>query len=170
MSTEFLIINVSEPTATVGEQIAQAIGAGKHPSFALPTSLRDKFLVVFNDDPRVNTVIEILESAERTDTNNSELVENRYGKGAIILIDVTAKEDTPSIVAKVQGEINGVFYDILTTSAITDVSQTILHVHPSITAEANLKAAAALPRNWRVIVEHADADPITYSINATTLL
>ena len=170
MSTEFLPINANSPSSTLADQISALIAAGKQPLFALPTSMRDQFLLVVDDGLHTNRAVEVLESLARTATLNSELLTNAFGKGLIVLVDVTAVTGTPSVVVKVQGEINGVFYDLLTSVAITATGQTVLHVYPAITEVANTKVAAPVPRNWRVRVEHGNADSITYSINACVLL
>jgi hypothetical protein len=38
-------------------------------------------------------------------------------------------------------------------------------VYPGATPVANLAVSQPLPRNWGIVVNHADADSITYSVS-----
>ena len=103
-------------------------------------------------------------SAARTATTNSGELLNDTGKGVVLNIDVTAASATPSVVFKIQGLVNGNYNDILTSAAITGTGQTTWKVYPGITAAANVAVSDVLPRKWRLLATHADADSITYSV------
>jgi hypothetical protein len=79
---------------------------------------------------------------------------------------VTAVDATPSVVATIDGYDYGSdsWYNILTGLAVTTAVFNIYKVHPDLTAVANLVAKDGLPYLWRVILTHADADSITYSL------
>lgn len=117
-----------------------------------------------------NQELTILASAARTADTVSELFINEAHLGILILIDITAAADTPSVVFTVQSEINGVYSTVLASAAKTGISQTVLLIYPTITASANLKANDVLPHRWRVDCNHADTDSITYSIKAHLLV
>ena len=90
-------------------------------------------------------------------------------QGAHVIINVNSiNSGTPSITVTVQGydETNGTFYDMLVSSAISSTGQTILKIHPLFTPAPNLTACDILPLNWGVKVDHADSQPITYSVSA----
>jgi hypothetical protein len=89
--------------------------------------------------------------------------------GVIVVIDATAKASTPSVVFTVQGydEISGKWYDILASTAVTDVSTTKLVVDPRVTVAANAAAAHPLVPKMRVHAVAADSDALTYSIGIT---
>lgn len=112
--------------------------------------------------------ITVLASAARTATVNSSDFEGS-ANAANVVIDVTAASATPSITVKIQGKdvLSGAYYDILTSAAITGTGTTVLKVGPGTTAAANLAVSETLPNVWRVRVEHADADSITYSVGAS---
>lgn len=114
----------------------------------------------------------VLSLTARTATVNSSDFKNYNARGAHFIVDVTAITATPSITVKIQGKDpgNGNYYDLLVSSAITAVGVTVLKVYPGITAVANLAANDVLPWDWRVRVEHADTDSITYSVGANLVL
>ena len=53
--------------------------------------------------------------------------------------------------------------------AITATGTTVLRVHPEIPAAANLIAQDFLPEIYRVVMTHADADSITYSVGVNSI-
>lgn len=122
-------------------------------------------------EPDKNQDVTVLASAARTATIDSADQSNTKGKGLHVVIDVTAIVTAPSITVKIQGKdaLSGKYYDILVSAAISTVSTTILKVYPALTAAANSIANDILPKSWRVRVEHANADSITYSVGASVI-
>ena len=114
----------------------------------------------------------IFSSAARTETVNGDDIENMNGRGVKVVIDVTAASATPSVVFTIQGKdtVSAKYYTILASAAITGTGTTVLTVYPGLTASANAVANDILPRDWRVIATHADADSITYSVGAQVIL
>jgi len=114
----------------------------------------------------------VMASAARTATENSDDQGNVTGRGVHVAINVTAVTATPSVTFTIQGKdtVNGAYYDILTSAAITATGTTYLSVYPGITAAANVSASDILPRVWRVRAVHADADSITYSVAANLVI
>lgn len=110
----------------------------------------------------------VLASAARTATEASSVFPNTGFRGLHLVIDVTAAADTPSVVFTIQGQspLGSDFYTILASAAITGTGTTVLRVYPGLTAAANTVANDVLPHLWRVNAVHADADSITYSVNA----
>ena len=99
-------------------------------------------------------------------------VPGRGYRGLHLVIDCTAKAGAaPSVVFTIQGEdaASGKFYTILASAAIVAVGTTILRVYPGLVAAANVAANDVLPRSWRVIATHANADSITYSVGASVI-
>lgn len=123
---------------------------------------------------RGNTNLTVLASSARTETINSSDFTNYNARGLILTIDVTAIVDTPEIIVKIQGKcpVSNKYYDILTASPISDVTDPIvvLRVYPGLEASANLVANNTLPKTFRVRVEHDDTDSITYSVGASLIL
>lgn len=116
----------------------------------------------------------LLASAERDKTTNSPDQVNHCGRGVHVILDVTAKEGSPSIVLKIQGKdpASGGYYDILEGVAVTAVSTNVYKVHPEMTAETNVVAKDILPRTWRVAVIYTgtpSTDKITYSVGASVV-
>lgn len=120
------------------------------------------------DRERGNTEVTVLASAARTATVDSADQTNHNARGAHVIIDVTAITATPSITPKIQVKdpASAKYYDVLVGVAITAVGTTVIKVYPGIAASANAAASDILGRTWRVRVEHADADSITYSVGA----
>lgn len=116
----------------------------------------------------------VLASAARTATVNSDAYTDAHAEAVHVIVNVTALAATPSVVPKIQGRdpASGGWYDVLVGAAITDVtvgtppSMTVLKVGPGIGAAAGGSASDVLPDTWRVRMEHADTDSITYSVGA----
>ncbi|KJS23146.1 MAG: hypothetical protein VR72_02985 [Clostridiaceae bacterium BRH_c20a] len=124
----------------------------------------------------VNTTLKILESAARTATATSADLDNRFAKGVLITLDVTAAADTPSIVlsVEVKDEVSGKHETIFTASAaVTGVGTHSYLIYPGAAAAADDIAQVAgfpLPKTWRVKVTHADEDSITYSVGGNLII
>jgi hypothetical protein len=116
-------------------------------------------------------IITVFASAERTATAASAVFNADGYRGLHLIIDCTAVTDTPSVVFTIQGYsgLGNDFYTILASAAITGTGTTVLRVFPGATAAANVVANDALPSVWRVNAVHADADAITYSVQASML-
>lgn len=113
----------------------------------------------------------IFASAARTATHNSDDIPNPHARGLVVTIDVTAITATPSVVFKIQAkdDASGKYRDVLESAAITGTGTTVLRVHPSLTASANVTAKDVVGATYRVLATHADADSITYSVGAEEL-
>lgn len=115
----------------------------------------------------------LLASAQRTATPTDVTQNNPQYRGVHVAVDVTdVGAASPSITPKIQGfdAASSTWYDLLVGAAITATGTTVLKVYPGITASANVSASDVLPARWRVRVEHADADAITYSVGANLLV
>lgn len=118
----------------------------------------------------------ILSLTARTATVNSSLFTNVNAKGAHFIVNVTALAATPSIVIKIQGREPVdqsdpfTFYDLLVSSPITTTGITVLKIYPGITAIPGGATSDILPWEFRVRVEHQDADSITYSVGANLVV
>lgn len=106
----------------------------------------------------------VVSSAARTATDNFTFSCNTTG--GLFVIDVTAATATPSVVFTIQGvePVSGNTWTILASAAITGTGTTVLRVHPSLTASANLIAKDILPQAININAAHADTDSITYSV------
>lgn len=115
-----------------------------------------------------NAEATLLASAARTATVDSADQDNPEARGLHVIIDVTAISATPSIVAKIQGKdpASGKYHDILVGTAITATGTTVLKIYPGLPVVAGGVASDVLPKTWRLRMEHADADSITYSVGA----
>lgn len=119
-----------------------------------------------------NESVTIFASAARTATVNGDDQINDGGKGLHVVIDCTADPGTASVVFTVQGkdEVSAKYYTIIASAAITGTGTTVLRVYPGLTAAANTVVSDVLPRVWRVIATHADAESLTYSVGASVIL
>lgn len=106
----------------------------------------------------------VFASAARTAT--SSVTMSTQCLGGAFIINVTASAATPSVVFTIAGVDPGSdsAYTILASVAITGAGQTVLRIHPDLTAAANTIAKDFLPQNLKVTATHADADSITYSV------
>lgn len=109
----------------------------------------------------------IYPSEARTVTPSTVEISDRYVKGIQVIINVTDSAATPSVVPTIDGfdPLSETWYNLLTGSAITGASQTILRIHPELAEVANLIAKDFLPKKYRIVMTHGDADSITYSVS-----
>lgn len=118
----------------------------------------------------------VIPAATYSATQDSALFKNVNARGAHFIINVTAITGTPSITVKIQGRDPAkifspfVFYDILVSLPITAVGVNVLKVYPGINTIPNAAASDILPWQWRVRVEHADAQDIAYSVGANVVV
>jgi len=124
------------------------------------------------DRRRNNVAEEILASAARTATTNSPIQTNYNHKGVLVTIDVTAIVDTPSVVPKIQfidSVIDSAEWTIITGAAIEATGKRGYIIYPGLSgAPASMDGYDDIPmaRSWRISMEHADADSITYQVAA----
>lgn len=111
-------------------------------------------------------------SAARTATNNSGSLSNFAARGVQVIVDVTAATSTPSTVFTIEGfdVVSSKWYVLLTSAAIVGVSTTLLTVYPGVTVAANVAVSQVIPRTWRVVATHGNANSQTYSVGAVILV
>lgn len=108
----------------------------------------------------------VFASAAYTTTQNSATFTNDSDRGVVVTIDITAVTSTPSTTFTIQGfdSVSGKFYTILASAAQTGTGTVVLRVYPGLTASANVTASDVLPRYWRVVATHGNANSMTYSV------
>ena len=133
--------------------------------------LYDPYNDVWNRQ-RGNHAATLLTSAARTATVNSTDQTNHNARGVHVIINVSAYPAAASVVPAIEAydEVAGIYYPLLTGAAIVATGYTILKVYPGIGEVANGAASDVLPQTWRVLMTHADADSITYSVGAQLVL
>lgn len=80
-------------------------------------------------------------------------VGNTSAEGAVFVIDITAITGTlPTATFTIEGKdpLSGKYYTILESASLSTVSTTVLRVHPTLTATANLRADDMMPSIFRV--------------------
>lgn len=126
-------------------------------------------------DRRRNNTEEVpFASAARTGGSWVDLV-NYNARGAIIILNVTAITDTPSIHLEVWiwDPASNQRETLLVGGAVTAVGRHSYIVYPGCGPAANdidTVAAYPLPLDWAVGMLHADADSITYSVGVVYIL
>lgn len=108
-------------------------------------------------------------AARTADVDTGEL-ENRSGyRGVLLAIEVTALAVTPSVVPTLQVQNGqGNWSSIYTGTAFTAVGLFTYLIHPDADAtfDGTDIGAVPLPRRFRLLFDHADADSITYDCKA----
>jgi len=131
----------------------------------------------YGDRLYLNSHVELLPSAARIVTTNSATqsptTSNTFiPRGCHLIINVTALVNTPSVVPRLsgfEGTIVAIFYDLLVGNAITDITGIgtyVLKLYPGAPGIPNVCANDYLPDFWRLSMEHANADSMTYSVVA----
>lgn len=151
--------------------VDESSGLGKAPRAANISGEYADFRVVLYDAAGNALVLQtasgvLYASAARTTDPTPADQTNANARGLHVIIDVTAITATPSVVFTIQGKdpASGKYYTLLASAAITAAGTTVLRVYPGLTVAANLTANDVLPRTWRVVAVHGDADSITYSV------
>lgn len=119
-----------------------------------------------------NRDLHLMESLARTATNNSGNKLNDFMSGIHVVLDVAVNAGTAaSIVLTIQGfdAVSERYYTLLEGAAVTAVGTTVYKVFPGATDTANVSVNDILPYKWRVLVTHADENPITYSVGASVV-
>ena len=121
--------------------------------------------------PSVPVESTILASAARTTAQAVSVTNSNGYKGVIIVIDVTLDPALASITPSIEGysTLGSDWYTILTGAAIAATGVTVLRAFPGAVAVANQKVDDWLPATWRFSMAVADADSMTYSVNAILL-
>ena len=113
----------------------------------------------------------IITASAVTTTQTSSNQFNLNGKGCIITLNVT-NAGTGNITLHIQGLDSGgsSFYDVLVGAAVGANGLTVYQLYPGMVAVANSVANAMLPRTWRVQVVANNANAITYTVAAVTIV
>lgn len=119
-----------------------------------------------------NQEVTLFASDARTATVDGASQDNPECRGGHFTIDVTGTNATPSVVAKIQGwdPAASDWYDILVATPITAEGKTVLKIYPGIPVVSGGVVSDILPKTWRLRMEHADADSITYSVGAALVV
>lgn len=137
----------------------------------------DAFNGVEYEPVRNNHEVVVLESAARTaDTTSADQV-NYNARGVALFLDVTAT-GTPAgqiDALNVQAKVGSGYVTIysFTSLTINTVGQYPFLIYPFAVTAGTWKATpiqGVVPRNWRLNVDHASADSITYSVVASYLV
>lgn len=94
-------------------------------------------------------------------------LENLSGRGAHVVIDVTAISGTsPTLTVTVDGydETSGKYYTLLQSASLSATGTTVLRIYPGVTAAANAAASDVIPRVFRVATTIGGTTP---SVTAT---
>jgi len=124
----------------------------------------------------VNTEDLILASASRTATTNSVEQRNMFGKGVVVVVDVTTVAGgtlTITPVIQVKALDSGAWKAYWTPSAGIDATgaaaQFVYVLYPgAIDSDTTAKdmSGLPLPRTWRLSVTHTTSQAIVYSASA----
>lgn len=123
------------------------------------------------DKQRGNTNLTIFSSAARTADPTPGDKTNYNAKGIHVVLDVT-NAGTGSITLTIQGKdsVSGQYYTILAGAAVSSNSTNVYKVFRGAPVTANVSANDIIPRTFRIIVTHNNANSITYSVGASLIL
>lgn len=122
----------------------------------------------------VQSQVTVWTSAARTQPNsphNSEAQKNRYGRGVVLFLDITAAAGTtPTLDVKLQmrDPVANQWHDIPGASFAqkTATGRDSMMLYPGIAETANREVSVSLPADWRAVATlGADADEtFTFSL------
>lgn len=121
-------------------------------------------------DGRHSTVT-LLASAARIAEVPAAAQVNLAALGLHVYLKITANTGGISIkpIIEAQDILTGDWYPILTSSNMTAIGVRVLKVYPGFSGTASMVTGDVLPLNWRVRVEHNNANSVTYSLSANLL-
>jgi hypothetical protein len=115
-------------------------------------------------------------SGARTATNNSSDLNNNNARGVTIMLNVTSA-GTGSIQVNVQGKdpVSAGYYKLAADpTAVTTAALFVYEFYPGASTAAaggvTARTACSLPRTFRVIVTHGNANSMTYSVGYSLIL
>lgn len=111
-------------------------------------------------------------TAQGAGTLVSPVQENLECRGVKVVINVTAKSGTLSLIVTLQYHDDASDTDIaiLTSASITGTGQTVLNVFPGAATTANLSANDVLPNQWSIKAVVSGTTPsCTATVSAITL-
>lgn len=100
-------------------------------------------------------------SGDQTNTTG-DTIQTR-GHYLDVVVDTTAGAGNVVIAIDGKDPVSGKYYNLLTSTALSGVSTTVLRIGPALTAAANLTANLCLPSIWRVTYTVAGA-ALTFSV------
>ncbi len=113
---------------------------------------------------RNNQQVALLASASRTTTQTSADIINYNGRGLIVVLSVTTV-GAGSLTVSIDGkDANGIYFPILTGTAVILDSVVTYQISPGMVGVANSVANAQLPRTFRIVVTANNANAVTYSV------
>lgn len=110
--------------------------------------------------------VELLGSAVRAVTTQTEDFVNNQHESAHVVIDVTVVPGVDTVTVTLEGKdpASGKYYTLLASTAILTVSTVVMRVGAGLVAVGNLVANDELPATWRVKVTHSGSGNFTYSV------
>lgn len=118
-----------------------------------------------------NHEIVALASAARTASTPSADLVNQNAKGAAILLDITAVSSGSITGLEVQAKVGSAYVTIASVTGLTlsAIGQYVVLVFPETldTAATISLIKTIIPRNWRLKVNHADTNSITYAVTVS---
>lgn len=118
------------------------------------------------DRPRNNLEGTALASAARTATTQSSDITNHNARGVALWLDLTVVPGVQTVTLSVEAKdpVSGKYSTIFTGAAEVATATRFYEVYPGVAETANVDAAVALPRTFRVSVTHSGAGSFTYSV------
>lgn len=117
----------------------------------------------------------VLASAARTaDTDSADQI-NYNAKGLALLLNVTAVSSGQINGLLIKARVGSSYVTIyqFTSLAISTTGQRAFLIYPGAASAGSWTAAplqGVIPRNWRLTVDHNDANSITYDVVASYIL
>jgi len=112
-------------------------------------------------------ILTVFASVARVATPDPVDVDMIGAHGMVVIIDVSAAVDTPSVVFNVDGfdSLSDKTWTLLDSAAITGTGTTVLKVGPGLTVAGNAVADDLIPPAVRIAPVHGDSDSITYTVS-----
>lgn len=120
-----------------------------------------------------DTGVLIQATAQGAGTQTSPDQSNPSARGIAVVVDITAKTGTISVVCNIyrKDTASGKYTTLLSSAALTGTGTTTMIVHPDLTAAANTIAKDFIGSTWKVDLVHgAGVTPATTATVGACLL
>jgi hypothetical protein len=110
----------------------------------------------------------ILPAGIRAATTTTGNFKNKLHRGLHLVINVTSVPGVDTVTPKIQGynPNTGLWYTLLTGTAISTTGINVLKIYPGISASANASASDFLPEIWNLVMTHSAGTNFDYSVVA----
>ncbi|MDH7570212.1 MAG: hypothetical protein QHJ73_11580 [Armatimonadota bacterium] len=170
MSDRHVVLNAPDGNPLLAKE-GESDGLAATGAHILTGALAHGFGGTSWDRWRGNTRVVLLAGAQRAGTTASPLQVNHNARGALFFLRVTQVSGSGNIrlVVRAKDPQSGEMFDLLSGAAVTSAGWFAYELGPGASGTGGnvvQRVSGELPRDWDVVVLHADGSNYTYGVGA----